>query len=246
MRTINAGFLFSLALSATLLLAGCSKDAPATSTNNTTSASERISDQDVSQSISNAVSGSGSGLATQVEATTKLTAMSLLGCGQTIDSTISASSPTGALFGYSYDLNYSRTCICSGGSPSQYDVTITGSSSYSFLVMSSSDSTNAQFTVAGIAVSAANYVLNGAYTRTGTIQSSITTQHTFNGTITFTGSNITVSKSTQQIISGSATVLFSGSTLSGGTTTQNATITFLGNNEATVVVGNGTPTTISW
>jgi len=245
LKFCKANFLFSLAFAGALLFAGCSKETPAPA-NSTTTASDVISNNDVTQAVTNAVSASSSGLATQTETTAQITAESSLACGQTIDSSISGVSPSGAIFAYNYDLNFSRTCICTGGVPTQYNTTITGSSSYSVILMSSNDSTNAHFSVSGIQSAATNYVLNGTYVRTGTIQSLISNQHTFNGTITFTSTNITVSKSTKQIISGTAAIQFNGTTLSGNTTSQTATITFLGNNQASLIVGNGSPTTINW
>ena len=239
--TCKSAFLLSVVFSATLLFSGCTKEAPAT----TNTSSSDISNDDISQAVTNAVSASSSGLATQSETTAKIAAASTLSCGETVDSSVSGVSPSGAILTYSYDLNFSRTCVCNGGVPTQYNTSITGSSSYSVILMSSTDSTNAQFSVSGVQSAAANYVLNGTYVRTGTIQSLIANQHTFNGTLTFTSTNITIAKTTMQISSGTATVQFNGTSLSGDAVTQTATITFLGNNQATLVI-NGKSSTINW
>lgn len=232
-----------LTLSAALIFTACNKQA--TSATSTANKNSDISTSDVTEAMTQAVSGSTSGMATQSQQAASLAASVSLPCGGTKDSTISGSSPAGSLFTWSYDLNYSRTNICSGGSPSQCNTTITGSSSYSVLVMSSNDSTNAQITVGGLQSSATNYVLNETYTRTGTIQSLIGNQHSFASTLTITSTNINISKSTNQVVSGSATVQFTG-TASGSTVSHTANITFLGNNQASLVLDNGNSSTISW
>ena len=241
--TIAASFL-TLAAAGTITFTACNKQAASTA-NNITTTSNDITTSDVTQAVTQAVSGSTSGMATQSQHAASLAASVSLPCGGTKDTTISGVSPAGSLFTWSYDLNYSRSCICSGGSPSQYNTTITGSSSYSVLVMSSNDSTSAQISVGGLQSSATNYVLNETYTRTGTIQSLIGNQHSFTSTLTMTSSNINISKSTNQVVSGSASVLFTGKG-SGNTVSHTATITFLGNNQATLVLDNGSSSNISW
>ena len=239
-----AGSFLTVVAAGTLMFTACTKQATSTNSGVSTTANE-ISTSDVTEAVTQAVSGTTSGLVTQSQQATALSASASLPCGGSKDSTISGTSPAGSLFTWSYDLNYSRTSICSGGSPAQYNTTITGSSSYSALVMSSSDSTNAQIAVSGIQSSASNYVLNETYTRTGTIQSLIGSQHSFTSTLTITSSNINISKSSNQVISGTASVQFTGKG-SGNSVSHTATITFLGNNQATLVLDNGSSRNISW
>lgn len=235
---------FALVLATAVLFAACHKQTT-TQANTTPTTSEAITNADVTQAVTQAVSGSTSGMVTQCQQTALMASTLPMGCGDTVVDVISDTSSLGAIFSFMYNLHYIRICICSGGAPSQYNTTISGSSSYSMVQMSSNDNTNAQIFVSGIQSSAANYVLNETYTRTGTTKSLIIAEHSFSSSLTMTSTNLTISKSANQILSGSAAVQFTG-TSKAGTVTHTATITFLGNNQATLRMDNGDASTISW
>ncbi len=233
----------ALVLATAFLFAACHKQSSTTTT--TTPASEAITNADVTQVVTQAVSGSTSGMVTQCQQTAQMAFNLPLSCGDTVFDVISDTSSLGALFSFMYNLHYSRTCICTGGVPSQYNIAIAGSSSYSMMQMSSNDNTISQMSMSGIDASAANYVLNGSYARTGTIKSLIVAEHSFSSTLTLTYTNLTIAKSTNRIASGTAAVQFTG-TSKAGTVSHTATITFLGNNQATLVMDNGNRSTIVW
>jgi hypothetical protein len=240
----KAGCFFVLAFSVALVFTGCSKQS-ATTTPTISTASSTISNDDVTQAVTNAVSGSTSGIASQSETTAILTASTGLGCGQTKDTAISGDNPNGDLFTWNYNLNFSRTSICTNGVVTQYNTSISGTNSYSLILMSSNDTTNAQISVSGIESGATAYVLNETYVLKGAQQSFISNQN-FNSTLTFTSENVNIDKTTKKIISGSANIDFSGTNFSGKAFSRTASITFLGNNKATLVLDNGNSSTITW
>lgn len=245
----NAGksnTLLTLAFAVGFLFAGCNKERTSSNSSINNSSINAISNADMTQAVTNAVSGSANGIVTQSENTAMLVATAILGCGQSSDTTISGTSQAGALITYSYNLVYNRTSVCTGGVVSCYNTTITGGSSYSFMLMSSADSTSAQISVSGVQSSSSSYLLNETYVRKGTQQSFITNQHAFASTLTFTSNNIIIDKTTKKITSGTATVKFNGTDLTGKAVSSTATVTFLGNNQATLVLNNGNPTTINW
>ena len=235
------GFHFGVSAIACLLFMGCSKQAA----NSSQSAPVTVTNNDMIQAVSNAVSGSSSGLATQSETTTQFASGASPNCGENIDTSVSASSPAGAIIAYSYNLSFNRSCICTAGVPTQYNTNISGSSSYSTILMSSNDSTQAKITVSGIQSTSSVYVLNETYIRKGVLRSSISNV-SFNGSLNFTSADITVNKSSNKIVSGSADVSFSGTDFSGAAFSRTATITFLGNNQATLVLDGGDTNTIQW
>lgn len=242
------------------LAAGCSKDSSAPSpaggsaTNtgnnatpaNNTASSKDISTQDVAQVISYAVSGTTSGMATQAENAARISSCVSIPCGTTKDTVISGRDSSWLQIKYNYNFNIARTSICNNGIQTGLNTSFNGTSGYSALIMSSADTTTANISVSGLDSASANYLLNGNYTLRGTQQSLINTQHYFNSVVTITSNNISISKASKKILSGTANVQYSGISATGKTASHTASLTFLGNNQATLVVDNGTPQTISW
>lgn len=234
--TRNVFMITAMLFSTTILFSACKKE----------STDETISDEEVVEAITQSVSASSGGLVTQTETTASLTSNNTLACGGSKDSTISGQNLPGAVITYNYSLNFHSSLVCAFGIPSQFNASFTGTSSYTALRMSSIDKCNGQMVVTGLAPSASNYVLNANFVRNGTQQSSVRYQRSFTSTITITSANITVSKSTMKIISGSATVQFDASASGGANVSRGGTITFLGNNEATIKLNNGGVYNIKW
>jgi hypothetical protein len=221
-----------------ICMSSCKKDSTTTDTT--------LTDDEVAESVTESVSGGSGGLATQTETSTVIVSNTALSCGYSSDTTISGQSAGAAAVTYNYSLAFSRSLMCNFAIPSEFDFTFTGQSSYTTLRMSSDDNSTATFKVTGLEPSAANYVLNENYVRNGTQQSSVRLKRSFSSTITITATDITVEKATEKIISGTATVQFTGAVTGGASTTRGGTITFLGGSKATLVLDNGSTYSIQW
>ncbi|MDI1255967.1 MAG: hypothetical protein PSV16_07680 [Flavobacterium sp.] len=148
----------------------------------------------------------------------------------------------------SYDYNYSATCSyqlsCNADGAAQsfsYQANRTGD--YDTPRMSSDDNAAAQWTISDLDA-AANTLFNGSYVRTGTQVSKVRNQNTFSSTLTYSLNDIVVNKTTHQIVSGTATVVFTGVSSTGNQYTYNGAITFNGDTTATLVI-NGNSYTIN-
>ncbi|NII29430.1 hypothetical protein HB364_30405 [Pseudoflavitalea sp. X16] len=234
-RTVAA--ITVLALSTGLLFASCKKDSED---------KDEITDEEVAEAVTQSVSASSGGMVVQTESTAKMAGTTSFTCGQTKDTTIVGQSVSGAAISYNYSLNFNRTLTCSNGIPSLFQFNFTGSCNYSAPRMSSADNSTAQFSVTGLEPTSASYIFNASYVRNGTQQSKVRFQRSFSSTITITAANITVDKATQKIVSGTATVEFVGNGSGGYSVNRGGTLTFLGNNKATLALKNGSSYNIQW
>ena len=223
----------------TLGLDSCKKDGVASS-------STTVTEADAAEVATDAVVPTTGGLTVQASSSVSIYKTVALSCGVKKDSTISKSSASGATPSYNYSLSWDYTLACTGIVPSQLTFNFNGSSTYDGLRMSSDDKSTGGFVLTGLQPSATAYVLNTTYTRTGTQTSKIARKYTFTSNLSITSSNITVDKTTQKILSGTAVVSVSGTSSSGNKFSFNGTITFLGGNKATLVLNSGTSYAIQW
>jgi hypothetical protein len=223
-----------LTLSTGILFTACKKD---------DKVSDDISDDEVAEAVTQSVSASSGGMVAQTESTAKMASTTSFSCGQTKDTTIAGQNVPGAAITYNYSLNFNRTLSCV---PAQFVFNFTGSSSYSALRMSSSDNSTAQFTVTGLEANSTAWTVNSNYVRNGTQQSKVRAQRSFASVITITSSNIVVDKTTQKIVSGTATATFDGTGSGGYKVSRSATIVFLGSGKGTLTLKNGGSYEIQW
>jgi hypothetical protein len=112
--------------------------------------------------------------------------------------------------------------------------------------MSSDDSSSGGFVLTGLAPAAPAYVLNTTYTRDGSQVSKIARNYSFTSKLIIKSTNINVDKTSFKILSGTATVTVSGASSSGKSFNFNGTITFNGDNKATLVLNSGASYNIQW
>ena len=223
------------------LMASCNKDAsPAT----TTAASTTVTEADAAEVVTDAVTPQSEGMVAQVSDAQVMTASNAYACGEAFDSTITRASASGATISYSLSLAWGWKLSCAN--PANFTASFKGSSSYVAPKMSSSDSSSGSFTITGIEPASSDWVFNSSYTRNGSEQSNIGNKNTFTSTLTITSTNIQVSKTTQQIISGSGAVTISGASTSGKSFSFSGTITFNGSQTATLVITGGGTYQIAW
>ena len=129
---------------------------------------------------------------------------------------------------------------CTEQVPTQYEFKATGRALYDFPRMSSDDSVNNKIVVTGLSNDSTFYKVSQTYIRTGTQQSKIGKMHKFTSTVTVSSTNMYVNKT-----SGTATVNIKGESSSGKSFTLSGTLTFSGNDAASLVL-NDTKYTVSW
>jgi hypothetical protein len=174
------------------------------------------------------------------------TASVKMSCGDKKDTTINYSSPTSVIPNYAYSLSWNYQLNCSGAIPNSFVFGFTGSSSYTGALMQSGDNSTGSLTLADIQPTASNYSLMSSYERSGKQISKIGEQKIFTSDLKITSTNILISKATEQIVSGTATVSITGASSNGNSFNFGGTITFLGNKKATLVLNSGTTYNIQW
>ena len=153
------------------------------------------------------------------------------GCATTVIDTMTRRSLAGATDSYYYKLTYSRRLTCNTSSqPDNISSNLTYSGYYNNASLSITNSGTAAFTIGGLTNTATTYVLNGEYKSAGTFKlKPDTTANTGSANIDIVVKNVVVSKATQTINSGNATVIVTGTTVKKGDFTYNGTLTFTGN-----------------
>jgi hypothetical protein len=182
----------------------------------------------------------------QTETSVTIMTSESLSCGTESDTSISGHNAEGAAVTYNYALSWGSLLTCSNMVPTQYQFNFSGKYSYDAPRISSDDSSMAQFTITGLEPASSQYIFNQTYTRDGSQVSKVRNKRSFSSKISIVSSNIVVDKSTQQIVSGTASVSISGAGSDGRSFSYSGTITFLGNKQATLVLGNGNTYTIQW
>jgi hypothetical protein len=241
-KTGKTFLLLCIVLAGLILSTGSCKK----SNSGSSSAVDTVTTDDAANAVTQAVSPESAGMVAQTQTTVVIINTDDLACGEQKDTAFSGQNATGAAVTYSYSYSASRLLTCSMNEPSAFEFNFSGKAGYSATYIASSDSAGGQFSVTGLNPGTGDYVFNASYIRTGTQTSKVRNQLTFTSTIDIQSTNLTVDKSTQQITSGTATVSITGSASNGRSFSYSGTITFLGNKQATLVLGNGNTYTIVW
>lgn len=231
-----------LGLTVVAMLPACKKS----NSTGTGSTADTVTTDDAANAVTQAVSPESAGMVAQTQTTVVIINTNDLDCGVEKDTAFSGQNATGAAVTYSYSYSSSRLLTCSMSIPSTFQFNFSGKTNYSAAYIASSDSAAGQFSVTGLNAGAADYVFNTAYIRVGSQTSKVRNELTFTSTINIQSSNLTIDKSTQQIVSGTATVSIVGAASNGRSFNYSGNITFLGNKQATLVLGNGNSYSIIW
>ena len=239
-NVLSISKMATIMAAAICLATSCKKDASSGST----SASVTVTQDDAADAITEAVTPQSAGVTAQVSDATVMASSSAYACGAAFDSSIIRSSAEGAAITYSFSLQWNWKLTCA--SPSNFAAAFKGKSSYDAVRMSSADSSSGSFVITGLAPADDSYIFNQTYSRNGSQQSKIGNKNSFTSTITITSTDIKVSKSTQQITSGTAAVNISGASSSGKSFAYSGTITFKGSKKATLSISGGSTYEITW
>jgi len=217
----------------------------ACSKSSTTTTAPAVTLADAQEFTKDAVISTGGGLALQAVSAASIYAASspTIACDTTIYTTLTGSNTAGATFTYNYNLSCNYELICS---VSQFTMNFAGRTNFTGPVMTSKDSTTYSLVFASTQPTDTAYSFSCKYIRGGSEISAVSTPHkNFITSMTITSSNIAVSKAAQEIVSGSANIVLSCENASAEVFDFTGTITFLGNNKATLYL-NGTTSTITW
>ncbi|CAN5481895.1 hypothetical protein BH10BAC2_BH10BAC2_23160 [soil metagenome] len=240
-KSTAAAALIGISLLLAMSVTSCKKES-STST-------DSVSEEEAAEAISQSVSTESASMSQQsadavIVANTELI---FLPCGMEFDSSVSGANLPGAAITNAYNVSWSWVLSCSGiGIPQKINFDITGSSSYDAPRMSSNDNSTASFELTGLELSAPSYTMTANYQRYGTQQSKVYNKNSFTSTIVIASTDLLVSKTTQIITSGKATVAISGTSSSGKSFSYSGALTFLGNKQATLTMASGHTYNISW
>lgn len=207
---------------------------------------EAISNEEAADLISYAVLPESGGMVEQVEIVLTYASGTTDTCSTQYNATYTGANVPGAVIEYSYSLVYQGELLCNGSSePESYSFAVAGANEYDAPRMASDDSFEASYSVTGLSSSSNEYTFNYSFDRVGSQTSRIRNRNSFASTIQLQTTDLKVSKTTGLITSGTATVVATGSVSSGGSFNYNGTITFLGNQTATLVV-DGVSYSLVW
>jgi len=233
----NLILLVSL-LAALALVSGCKNDDSSTNPEDTVS----LTVDDAADAFASALGGSAGtgGLTAQLEEAAAIAGGGSLGktgqaYGILFDTTITRQRV--GTYSYSYTFHYSFGIA----NANQFDFSYTMKGTYETPRMTSSDSAAATLQVSNLLTGQA-YSVTGIYNRYGTQVSKVRNWARFSSTITFSFTALEVDKATKRISGGTATLSMSGQTEAGRIFAYTATVTFLGNHQATLIIGGKTYT----
>lgn len=215
--------------------------------NDNNDATDAVQEDDAVEVIENSLKQDTGGMSKTVETVVSLadeegvyTEMPTINCGETYTNTYSYEN---AVNNYSADylFNSSYEMSCDSNSyPASFTYEFTNSGVYETPRMSSDDHSSANWALTGLDASTDLVALNGSYQRIGSQVSKVRNMNSFASTLTYGITNLQVSKSTYQIQSGTATVSFVGTSTSGNQYTYTGSITFNGDETATLVINGNT------
>lgn len=162
-------------------------------------------------------------------------------CGTLFDSTLTYNINTAQITA-NYTSSFGWTLECNNfGIP----ITLIWSSStegnYELNRLRSEDSGISNLTVNDL-ITGSNFVISGSYTREGTQESKIASMRSFASLTQLTLDELSISKMTQKVVSGSGTFLMTGTGSESGTFSVEGSIVFHGDGTATVTVNGNTYT----
>lgn len=238
-----AKFVIAGGLVALVGISACKKD-----NNNGNNANAKVTEADAAELTTDAISPETGGFDAQVKISVNIyiATSTKLSCGAKKDTTISYSSPSNFIPNYSYNLSWNYQLDCNSGIPSQFQFGFSGSHNYNGVLMTSSDNSNGSFTIADPGATAANYNFNSSYERSGKQTSKVGYQKSFSSDLKMNSTNILISKSTHEIVSGTADITITGIASNGNNFSFSGKITFKGNKKAVLVLNSGVSYNIDW
>ncbi|HAA14928.1 MAG TPA: hypothetical protein DCE41_25855 [Cytophagales bacterium] len=162
-------------------------------------------------------------------------------CGVTADTTLVFNSPATAPVTFSYEFAYQTLLNCSNFNvPQSFDVDLTYSGSFDGPRYTSNNTGEGDMSVTNILPNDENFLVAGAWDRVGNSTFSAREERSYTSTSSFTFADVQVSKSTYEVVSGTATLQINGTIDSGESFEYTASVTFLGDGQADITIGDET------
>lgn len=209
---------------------------------------DAITSDDAADAVSETMQYKSGGYPEDVQAAANYTLNLNLGtpgaglhCGESHDSTITASITGSVTASYTHTWEYTLNCDTDSN-----PVSITGTGNhtgeYDGPRIHSNTNGTRNWTITGLGSSSADFIYNGSHSRSGVHTSKIGKKNTFTTSIQTVTSNVLVDKSTKHIVSGSATVNATCTSSSGKAYTFTGTLVFNGDETATLTLNGNTYT----
>jgi hypothetical protein len=165
-------------------------------------------------------------------------------CGTTrIDS--ATNSGTNGTVTASYFFKFSRTLNCDANSnPDNLVNSLTYHGDFGGPNLTSSNSGSAAFTITGLGTAATAFVINGEYKRSGSFQSKVGNKASGQSSVDIVVTNLTLTKPSRTIASGSATIAVTGTNSKTGAFSYAGALVFNGDGTATLTI-NATVYTVN-
>lgn len=225
-----------------LALASCKK------TDGLTGTTANVSISEAADMLSASLSSNSSGISSiSYDASYRSQGIfdSKLACGSVVKDTINRHNETGAPTTFNYRLAYAYTLNCNANNlPDNITGAVNYSGSYSGPHISSTNTGDWSFKVAGLSPTATSYVLNGTYARTGTFASKADTTNHGSSNVSVVLTNLKLTKPGRVIAGGTATFTITGSVPKKGAFSYTGTLLFNGDGTAKLSV-NGTYFTVN-
>ncbi|MEM6725579.1 MAG: hypothetical protein AAF598_16175 [Bacteroidota bacterium] len=201
-----------------------------------------LSNEEAVEIVEESLKSETYGVSAQVEATTKsaeaeATALTPA-CGIQFDSTFSVANDPGAVRTYSYTVNYGYELACTGPIPNTFSVSLSTLGSYNTPRISSNDQSDLSATISNL-LTGSEFLYDSNATRIGT-QSFTVNNNTraFSSRLNLTLINLSIDKTTYEIMGGTGTFDLTGSNTNGNAFSFTGDIVFIGNGAATLTIND--------
>lgn len=230
--------MLALAASLLLLLAvdGCKKNDDAVDPSSTVN----LTEDDAADAFASALAGGQAtcGFTTQIEEAATVAAGTVIpkaaaSASALFDTTITRQ--RSGTYSYNYVFRYSYGLAAA----TRFSFSYTMKGTYETPRMSSSDSTGVSLEVTNL-LAGQTFTIAALYNRFGSQTSKVRNKVSFRSTIIVSITNLLVDKTTKRITGGNATVSINGQTSSGRVYAFVGTVTFLGAQQATLVISGRT------
>ncbi|HTE00185.1 MAG TPA: hypothetical protein VK668_12915 [Mucilaginibacter sp.] len=157
-------------------------------------------------------------------------------CGSTWVDSLSNSGASGSV-SFSYFFKFGHTLNCNANSqPDNISNVLIFHGNFDGPRLTSSNTGDATFTIAGLTQNATSYVINGQYNRKGSFQSKVGNKKSGQDSVNLVVTNLTLTKPGRKISGGTGTITIAGTTSAHGSFSFTGTLVFNGDGTANLTV----------
>jgi hypothetical protein len=235
--------------------AGISVFAPACKKDDKESSSPAVSQAEVATAVSSAVTNGGVVAQTEQAAQTaslylnarKAAKATSDDCGYTDNGNLVFASEPNSIPYFSINYTYDFVLKCDANQAFQsFNFSFAGKTVMTTEKLSVADTSAATFSVTGLDAASKSLVFNQAFDNKANLVSKDASVQSFYSVIKYTASNVTVDKTTLQIVSGTAAVKISGTNAAGKSFSYEGTITYKGSRKAVFTITGGSSFDLQW